>query len=148
MSSLKDKALEVLRESLNDPGASFHKHQWKAISKVVKDRSRLLVVQRTGWGKSAVYFISTKLLRDKGFGPTIIISPLLALMRNQIESVWHRWGATRVDRTTHAARAAVHPEPGVRPTKGRPRQNATVPTGLDPVHHSLGLSCYLYQSRQ
>jgi ATP-dependent DNA helicase RecQ len=45
-----------------------------------------LVVQRTGWGKSAVYFIATKLMREQGFGPTIIISPLLALMRNQIES--------------------------------------------------------------
>ncbi|MFX5053549.1 DEAD/DEAH box helicase, partial [Acinetobacter baumannii] len=45
----------------------------------------LLVVQKTGWGKSAVYFIATKLLRMQGKGPTIIISPLIALMRNQIE---------------------------------------------------------------
>ena len=63
---------------------------WKAvisaISTLVEDSGRLLVVQRTGWGKSAVYFISTKLLRERGKGPTVIISPLLALMRNQIDS--------------------------------------------------------------
>lgn len=86
MESVKSKALEILRNSLKDPKAKFHKHQWKSISRLVKDRSRLLVVQRTGWGKSAVYFISTRLMRDDGYGPTIIISPLLALMRNQVES--------------------------------------------------------------
>ena len=74
MESVKSKALEILRNSLKDPKAKFHKHQWKSISRLVKDRSRLLVVQRTGWGKSAVYFISTKLMRDDGYGPTIIIS--------------------------------------------------------------------------
>lgn len=80
------RALELLRESLSDPAAEFHEHQWESISTLVEDRARLLVVQRTGWGKSAVYFIATKLLREQGFGPTIIISPLLALMRNQIDS--------------------------------------------------------------
>ena len=50
------------------------------------ERKRVLVVQRTGWGKSAVYFIATRLLRDEGSGPTLLISPLLALMRNQIEA--------------------------------------------------------------
>ena len=44
----------------------------------------MLVVQKTGWGKSFVYFIATKLLRDGGSGPALLISPLLALMRNQI----------------------------------------------------------------
>ena len=86
MTDLKDRALALLRESLEDPAAEFHEHQWESISTLVEDRDRLLVVQRTGWGKSAVYFIATKLLREQGFGPTIIISPLLALMRNQIES--------------------------------------------------------------
>ncbi len=52
---------------------------------MVADRRRALVVQRTGWGKSAVYFIATRLLRDAGAGPTLLISPLLALMRNQLE---------------------------------------------------------------
>ena len=46
----------------------------------------MLVVQRTGWGKSSVYFIAARILRDRGRGPTLIISPLLALMRNQIEA--------------------------------------------------------------
>src|SRR5882762_612632 len=58
--------------------------QWRAIEALVADRRRALVVQRTGWGKSAVYFIATALLREAGAGPTLIISPLLALMRNQI----------------------------------------------------------------
>ena len=58
--------------------------QWSAIKALVVDRRRALVVQRTGWGKSAVYFIATALLRERGAGPTVIVSPLLALMRNQI----------------------------------------------------------------
>ena len=53
---------------------------------LVNERARVLVVQRTGWGKSAVYFLSTYLLRQQGLGPTLLISPLLALMRNQIEA--------------------------------------------------------------
>ena len=84
--SLYDRALELLRESLGNDEASFHEHQWESISTLVEHRGRLLVVQRTGWGKSAVYFIASKLMREKGAGPTIIISPLLALMRNQIHS--------------------------------------------------------------
>ena len=60
--------------------------QWTAIEALVVDRRRALVVQRTGWGKSAVYFIATALLRERGAGATVIVSPLLALMRNQIEA--------------------------------------------------------------
>lgn len=52
----------------------------------MEEHRRALVVQRTGWGKSAVYFVATALLRRRGAGPTVIISPLLALMRNQVES--------------------------------------------------------------
>lgn len=86
MTVTEARAQGLLRNSLGDPQAIFHEHQWEAISTLVEQRSRLLVVQRTGWGKSAVYFIATKLLREQGYGPTLIISPLLALMRNQIES--------------------------------------------------------------
>ena len=64
--------------------ASLRPDQWSAIRALVVDRGRALVVQRTGWGKSAVYFIATSLLRERGAGPTVIVSPLLALMRNQI----------------------------------------------------------------
>ena len=66
--------------------AEFRLGQWEAIDALVNRRERLLVVQRTGWGKSSVYFISTRILRDRGRGPTLIVSPLLALMRNQIEA--------------------------------------------------------------
>jgi ATP-dependent DNA helicase RecQ len=80
----RDKALECLREALGDQAANFRDGQWEAIEHIVNRRGKLLVVQRTGWGKSAVYFVATRLLRDAGAGPTIIVSPLLALMRNQI----------------------------------------------------------------
>lgn len=66
-------------------GAEFRSGQFEAIEAIVEARQRVLVVQRTGWGKSAVYFISTRLLREGGSGPTLLVSPLLALMRNQVE---------------------------------------------------------------
>jgi ATP-dependent DNA helicase RecQ len=69
--------------------------QWTAISALVEDRRRALVVQRTGWGKSAVYFVATALLRARGAGPTVIVSPLLALMRNQVVAA-ERAGITAV----------------------------------------------------
>ncbi|HEU4868841.1 MAG TPA: RecQ family ATP-dependent DNA helicase [Actinomycetota bacterium] len=77
------RALELLRE-LSGPQAEFREGQLEAIRALAEDRGRVLVVQRTGWGKSAVYLITTKLLREAGGGPTILVSPLLALMRNQI----------------------------------------------------------------
>ena len=77
------------------PQAAFREGQWEAIDTLVNRRQKLLVVQRTGWGKSSVYFIATKIFRDQGMGPTIIVSPLLALMRNQIESA-ARLGITAV----------------------------------------------------
>ncbi len=82
----KDDVLKLLRKSLNDSSAEFRDGQWEAIDSLVNGRKKLLVVQRTGWGKSSVYFISTRIFRDQGRGATIIISPLLALMRNQIEA--------------------------------------------------------------
>ena len=66
------------------PDAGFRDGQEEAIRHVVEGRGRLLVVQKTGWGKSFVYFIATKLLREGGNGPALLVSPLLALMRNQI----------------------------------------------------------------
>ncbi len=82
----RDDALAILRRALADARAEFRPGQWEAIDALVNDHRRVLVVQRTGWGKSAVYFIATRLLRDRGSGPTLIVSPLLALMRNQIEA--------------------------------------------------------------
>ena len=78
------KALSVLRRLVGREDATFHEGQLEAIRSLVVDRQRALVVQRTGWGKSAVYFVATALLRAQGAGPTVIVSPLLALMRDQI----------------------------------------------------------------
>ena len=80
---LRADAEQLLRE-LAGPTATLRDDQWIAIEALVVQRKRALVVQRTGWGKSAVYFISAKLLRRQGLGPTVIVSPLLALMRNQV----------------------------------------------------------------
>src|SRR5207344_788511 len=70
--------------ALAGPDAALREDQWTAIRALVTERRRALVVQRTGWGKSAVYFTATALLRARGCGPSVIVSPLLALMRNQI----------------------------------------------------------------
>jgi ATP-dependent DNA helicase RecQ len=90
--ALRAAAEERLRALAGD-GARLREDQWTAIRTLVAERGRALVVQRTGWGKSAVYFIATALLRELGQGPTVIVSPLLALMRNQVAA---------------AARAGVH----------------------------------------
>jgi len=79
----KVPTLSLLRQMLG-PGAEFRDGQWEAIDLAANQRQRLLVVQRTGWGKSVVYFLAAKILRDAGAGPTLLISPLLSLMRNQI----------------------------------------------------------------
>src|ERR671933_2411755 len=75
---------DELLARLAGPDARFRVHQREAITDLVDARARVLCVQRTGWGKSAVYFIATALLRARGAGPALIVSPLLALMRNQI----------------------------------------------------------------
>src|SRR5258705_3329525 len=79
----KEKALALLKEALRSD-ADFREGQWEAIDLAANQRQRVLVVQRTGWGKSVVYFLAAKILRDAGAGPTLLISPLLSLMRNQI----------------------------------------------------------------
>jgi ATP-dependent DNA helicase RecQ len=81
--ALRERAEACLRELAGDH-ARLREDQWSAIHALVVERRRALVVQRTGWGKSAVYFVATALLRERGAGPTVIVSPLLALMRNQI----------------------------------------------------------------
>jgi ATP-dependent DNA helicase RecQ len=78
------RALQALRQLTGRADAEFHDGQFEAISSLVDGRKRSLVVQRTGWGKSAVYFISTLLLRQQGAGPTLLVSPLIALMRDQV----------------------------------------------------------------
>jgi ATP-dependent DNA helicase RecQ len=92
---LRAAADAVLTRLVGDStgSARLREDQWRAIEALVADKRRALVVQRTGWGKSAVYFVATALLRERGAGPTVIVSPLLALMRNQVDA---------------AARAGIH----------------------------------------
>ncbi|MDT0305632.1 RecQ family ATP-dependent DNA helicase [Streptomyces sp. DSM 44917] len=90
---LRAEADATLARLVGSDTAALRPDQWRAIEALVAERRRALVVQRTGWGKSAVYFVATALLRRQGAGPTVIVSPLLALMRNQIEA---------------AARAGIH----------------------------------------
>jgi ATP-dependent DNA helicase RecQ len=82
--SARESAERHLRALVGRDDAVLREDQWAAIEALAVDGRRALVVQRTGWGKSAVYFVATKLLREEGAGPTVIVSPLLALMRNQI----------------------------------------------------------------
>lgn len=84
MSYDHDSALALLRLGTGAPDAAFREGQEDAIRHVVEGRGRLLVVQKTGWGKSFVYFIAAMLLRERGLGPTLLVSPLLSLMRNQL----------------------------------------------------------------
>src|ERR687889_109754 len=86
LTDVRDRAEQHLRALVGRDDARMRDDQWTAIEALAVHRRRSLVVQRTGWGKSAVYFVATALLREAGAGPTVIISPLLALMRNQIEA--------------------------------------------------------------
>ena len=82
---MQANARRLLKQAYG-PTAEFRDGQWEAVEALVVRRRRVLVVQRTGWGKSLVYFLATRLMRDKGMGPTLIVSPLLSLMRNQLEA--------------------------------------------------------------
>ncbi len=82
----EQRALELLRAGTGVADATFRPGQCEAIQHIVEGRGRLLLVQKTGWGKSNVYFIAAKLLREGGLGPALLFSPLLALMRNQIDA--------------------------------------------------------------
>lgn len=84
--TVREHAQGLLRELTDDAHAVFRTGQWEAIEALVVQRATVLVVQRTGWGKSGVYFIATRLLRDQGAGPTLLVSPLLALMRDQVRA--------------------------------------------------------------
>jgi len=84
MHNTYDQALKLLRGMLGE-SAVFREGQWEAISSLVLGKKRVLLVQKTGWGKSIVYFIATRMLRIQGAGPTLLISPLLSLMRDQIK---------------------------------------------------------------
>ena len=101
MTSPSATRAEELLCAMLGPDARFRDGQLEAILATVEDRARTLLVQRTGWGKSLVYFIATKILREQGSGPALLISPLLSLMRNQVEAA-ERIGirAARMDSDT------------------------------------------------
>ncbi len=84
--ALRTEGERVLAALVGSPDAAFRDGQWEAVEALVAHRRRVLVVQRTGWGKSAVYFVASALLRARGRGPTLLVSPLLALMRDQVEA--------------------------------------------------------------
>lgn len=88
-----NETLTLLQQATGDQNARFVDGQWEAVDAVANSGQRVLLVQRTGWGKSMVYFLATRILRDRGAGTTLIISPLLSLMRNQIASA-QRLGLT------------------------------------------------------
>lgn len=76
---------EKLLKQMIGPRAEFHDGQWESIENALNNK-RTLVIQKTGWGKSIVYFLASKLIKEKRGGITVLVSPLLSLMRNQIES--------------------------------------------------------------
>ncbi|MGC5168288.1 RecQ family ATP-dependent DNA helicase [Luteimicrobium sp. DT211] len=84
--ALREEAEGVLRALVGRDDVALREDQWRAVEALVADARRALVVQRTGWGKSAVYFVATALLRARGAGPTVLVSPLLALMRDQVSA--------------------------------------------------------------
>lgn len=105
--TLRQTADTWLQQTLGS-NVTFREGQWEAIAALVERHERTLVVQRTGWGKSLVYFMATRLLRQQGAGTTLLVSPLLALMRNQIEAA-QRWGlkAETINSTNVEDHAAV-----------------------------------------
>jgi hypothetical protein len=108
----RTEAEALLRRLTGTNDATFRAGQWEAIERLVSGRARVLVVQRTGWGKSAVYFIATRLLRQGGSGPTLLVSPLLALMRNQLEMA--RRSGVRADSQSPGAFFHFSTRPGLR----------------------------------
>ncbi len=107
---VRDEAEAHLRALVGRDDAVLRDDQWTAIEALAVGRRRALVVQRTGWGKSAVYFVATLLLRARGAGPTVIVSPLLALMRNQIAAA-ERAGHPRGHHQLHQPGGLGHHPP-------------------------------------
>ena len=134
---LPTRARTLLAALTNNPHAAFHTGQYQAIEALVAHRRRVLVVQRTGWGKSAVYFIAALLLREQGAGPALIISPLLALMRDQVAAA-ERAGVRAAMLNSSNVPAAARPPPrAARSGRGalHLRLGARLPPRL-PAHRS------------
>ena len=126
-----------LRALVGSESATLRDDQWTAIHALVAERRRALVVQRTGWGKSAVYFVATALLREQGAGPTVIISPLLALMRNQIAAA----GAGRHPRGDDQLGERRTVGPGLRAGAGRRGRRAAGVAGAAEQSRASATRC-------
>src|SRR4029077_15296387 len=120
-------ALHRTLTAMAGPEAEPRDGQLAAVEALTVDRGRVLVVQATGWGKSAVYWAATAANRAAGFGPTLVVSPLLALMRDQ--------GAAA--EPGRVPLAGVGPEPGPRARTGRH------PGGDDQLHQRRRVGCGL-----
>jgi ATP-dependent DNA helicase RecQ len=142
----KAEAKQLLESCVGD-GATFRPQQWEAIDRLVNDQARLLLVQRTGWGKSTVYFIATQLRRERGAGPTVIISPLLSLMSNQIQDAEAELGLKAVtinsnnpDEWDEATRAVVDGDCDLLLISPERLANTTFRNDvLDPILDRIGL---------
>ncbi len=126
--ALSARADVVLRALVGRDDAQLRPDQWAAIHALVVERRRALVVQRTGWGKSAVYFIATALLREQGAGPTVIVSPLLSLMRNQVDAA-RRAGINA--ETINSANTTEWDDVAARVASGARRRAARLPRATD-----------------
>ena len=129
------RALELLKRGTGRPDTRFRERQEEAIRHLVEGRVRQLLVQKTGWGKSFVYFITTRLLREAGLGPTLLVSPLLALMHNQIAAAG-RMGVRAGGRG--AGRQRRVREGGNMGRSGRATRPAPIRFGLRPRHRRDG----------
>lgn len=142
----KAQAELLLKTALADTTVTFRDGQWEAINALVNQNQKLLVVQRTGWGKSSVYFISTKIFRDRGKGPTLIVSPLLALMRNQVVAASRlgleavRWDSTNRDEQPETLRRLANNEIDVLFVHPKQFSNQRfLDNVLEPISDNLGL---------
>ena len=87
--ALDDARAEVAQrtiEAIAGPGSRLRPDQLTAVAALCEPAARVLVVQATGWGKSAVYWAATAIRRAEGRGPALVVSPLLSLMRDQVDA--------------------------------------------------------------
>ena len=130
-------AIDFLRRLTGRPDADFRDGQLEAIEQIVDRRGRVLCVQRTGWGKSAVYFVATAMLREQGAGPTILVSPLIALMRNQLDAA----AALGIEAATvNSSNRETGPRPSSGSTAARSTSSCSAPSA-SPTSSSAPSSC-------
>ncbi|HEY2020518.1 DNA helicase RecQ [Paraburkholderia sp.] len=78
------RPLEILNEVFGYP--AFRGHQGEIVEHVA-DGGDCLVLMPTGGGKSLCYQIPSLVRRERGFGAGIVVSPLIALMQDQVAAL-------------------------------------------------------------